>query len=141
MCTGSQNQLDRGSFQLAAPNVKEQIRYHHSNNAGDPRARKTPINTTVDIFTVVMIKKVGTCGSHPGVQSVFEPAETAGQGQGPLAIKESGGPRLLVPRGLNIYWEKLRRRFESSRALQFTHKKNQKYDVIQKVFNQRLKSL
>lgn len=33
------------SFQQAFQNGKEQIWYHHSNNAGDPRATETPVNT------------------------------------------------------------------------------------------------
>lgn len=65
----------------------------------------------MDILTAVTIRRVRTCGSHPAVLSVFEPAETAGQGQGqgPLAIKEplQAGWWFLIPRGLNIYWETL----------------------------------
>lgn len=51
--------------------------------------------------STTMVKEVATCGSHLGVLSVFEPAETAGQGQGPLAINVPAGG-MAAPRARRV---------------------------------------
>lgn len=81
-------------------------RSYDANNAGDLRATKTSVHIWKNKGRQFNGKsqKSRTWGSHHGVPSASEPAETAG-GQGPLAIKESLEVVwwLLVPRGLNIY--------------------------------------
>lgn len=99
---GSQNQLDQ-SRNVSSKRSKTEKNKSDITTAttqesrGPQRLPSTPRSTTLDVLTAVTIKKVATCGSHPGVLSVSEPAETAGQGQGPLAINESlqAGRRFL----------------------------------------------